>query len=36
VEVVGLTPLGFPDVETHPRPRSRLPLNDLVMRERWQ
>lgn len=36
VEVVGMTPLGFPDVEPNPRPRSRLPLNDLVMRERWR
>ena len=25
VEIVGMTPLGFPDVEANPRPRSRRP-----------
>ena len=35
VEVVGMTPLGFPDVETHPRVRSRRPLGETVMKERW-
>jgi nitroreductase len=35
VEVVGMTPLGFPDVETNPRVRSRRPLGETVMKERW-
>ena len=35
VEVVGMTPLGFPDVETNPRARSRRPLGETVMKERW-
>ena len=35
VEVVGMTPLGFPDVETHPRVRSRRPLGETAMKERW-
>ena len=35
VEIVGMTPLGFPDVETNPRVRSRRPLGETVMRERW-
>ena len=35
VEIVGLTPLGFPDAEPHPRPRSRRPLGETVMKERW-
>lgn len=34
-EVVGMTPLGFPDVEPNPRVRSRRPLGETVMRERW-
>ena len=35
VEVLGMTPLGFPDVETAPRVRSRRPLGETVMKERW-
>ena len=35
VEIVGMTPLGFPDVETNPRVRSRRPLGETVMKERW-
>ena len=35
VEIVGMTPLGFPDVETSPRVRSRRPLGETVMKERW-
>ncbi len=35
VEIVGMTPLGFPDVEPNPRPRSRRPLSETVLRERW-
>jgi len=35
VEIVGMTPVGFPDVETHPRGRSRRPLGETVMKERW-
>lgn len=35
VEVVGMTPLGFPDVEQNPRVRSRRPLGETVMKERW-
>jgi len=35
VEVVGMTPLGFPDVEANPRARSRRPLGETVMKERW-
>lgn len=35
VEIVGMTPVGFPDVETHPRGRSRRPLVETVMKERW-
>ena len=35
VEVVGMTPLGFPDAEVNPRPRSRRPLGETVMKERW-
>ncbi len=35
VEVVGMTPLGFPDVEANPRVRSRRPLGETVMKERW-
>jgi nitroreductase len=35
VEVVGMTPLGFPDVETNPRIRSRRPQGETVMKERW-
>ena len=35
VEVVGLTPLGFPDVEANPRVRSRRPLGETTMKERW-
>lgn len=35
VEIVGLTPLGLPDVESHPRVRSRRPLGEIVMKERW-
>jgi nitroreductase len=35
VELVGLTPLGFPDVEPNPRARSRRPLGETVMKERW-
>lgn len=35
VEILGLTPLGFPGVETAPRARSRRPLGDTVMKERW-
>ena len=35
VEIVGMTPLGFPDVEPNPRPRSRRPLGETVMKERW-
>jgi len=35
VEIVGMTPLGFPDVEPNPRARSRRPLGETVMQERW-
>lgn len=35
VAVVGMTPLGFPDVEPQARPRSRRPLGETVMKERW-
>ena len=35
VEVVGMTPLGFPDVEANPRVRSRRPLGEMVLKERW-
>lgn len=35
VEIVGLTPLGFPDVEPSPRVRSRRPLGETVRQERW-
>ena len=35
VEIVGLTPLGYPDVEPNPRVRSRRPLGETVMKERW-
>ena len=35
VEIVGLTPLGYPDVESNPRVRSRRPLGETVMKERW-
>jgi nitroreductase len=35
VEVVGMTPLGFPEVEANPRVRSRRPLGETVMKERW-
>jgi nitroreductase len=35
VQVVGMTPLGFPDVEPNPRARSRRPLGETVMKERW-
>ena len=35
VEIVGLTPLGYPDVEPNPRARSRRPLAETVMKERW-
>ncbi len=35
VEIVGLTPLGFPDVEPSPRGRSRRPLGETVRQERW-
>lgn len=35
VEVLGMTPLGFPDAEPNPRPRSRRPLGETVLRERW-
>ena len=35
VEIVGMTPLGVPDVEPNPRPRSRRPLGETVMKERW-
>ena len=35
VELVGMTPLGFPDVEPNPRLRSRRPLGETVMKERW-
>ena len=35
VEIVGMTPLGFPDVEANPRLRSRRPLGETVMKERW-
>ncbi|MDR0994179.1 MAG: nitroreductase family protein [Verrucomicrobiota bacterium] len=35
VAVVGMTPLGFPDTEPSPRVRSRRPLAETVMQERW-
>lgn len=35
VEIVGMTPLGFPDVDPNPRVRSRRPLGETVMKERW-
>ncbi len=35
VEVVGMTPLGFPNVEPQARARSRRPLGETVMKERW-
>ena len=35
VDIVGMTPLGFPDVEANPRVRSRRPLGETVMKERW-
>ncbi len=35
VAIVGMTPLGFPDADPHPRPRSRRPLGETVMKERW-
>ena len=35
VEIVGMTPLGYPDVEPNPRVRSRRPLGETVMKERW-
>lgn len=36
VEIVGMTPLGFPDVEPEPRPRLRKSLNEILMHERWR
>jgi len=36
VEMVGMTPLGFPDVEPNPRVRSRRPMGETVMKERWR
>ncbi len=35
VEIVGMTPLGYPAVEPNPRVRSRRPLAETVMKERW-
>ena len=35
VSIVGMTPLGYPDVEPNPRPRSRRPLGETVLKERW-
>lgn len=35
VEILGMTPLGFPDVEPNPRVRSRRPLGESVLKERW-
>ena len=35
VKVVGMTPLGFPDADPNPRARSRRPLSETVMKERW-
>ena len=35
VEIVGMTPLGFPGLDPNPRPRSRRPLGESVMKERW-
>ena len=35
VEIVGMTPLGFSDVEANPRVSSRRPLGETVMKERW-
>jgi nitroreductase len=35
VAIVGLTPLGYPDLEPNPRVRSRRPLGETVMKERW-
>ena len=35
VEIVGMTPLGFPDVEASPRVRSRRALGEIAMKERW-
>ena len=35
VEIVGMTPLGYPDVEPNPRARSRRPMGETVMKERW-
>jgi len=35
VEVIGMTPLGYPDIEQNPRTRSRRPLGETVMKERW-
>jgi hypothetical protein len=30
-----MTPLGFPDVDPNPRVRSRRPLGEIAMKERW-
>ena len=35
VEILGMTPLGFPDAEPNPRVRSRRPLGESVLKERW-
>ncbi len=35
VAIVGMTPLGYPDVEPSPRPRSRRPLAETVMTDHW-
>jgi nitroreductase len=35
VDIVGMSPLGVPNVEPEPRPRSRRPLGETVMQERW-
>jgi len=36
VEIVGMTPLGFPDVESNPRVKSRRTLDETVLCEVWK
>ena len=35
-EIVAMTPLGYPSPESAPRVRSRNPLGQSIVRERWQ
>ena len=34
-EIVAMTPVGYPAPETNPRTRSRRPLGESLVRERW-